>query len=751
MVRWPPQRWLLPSPVPRVEELAHKLGLSPLTVRVLWERGLQTERDIRRFLAPQPEPLPPPAEHFRDLPAAVTILEQAARQKYPVAICGDYDADGMTSTALLLRLLRGVGITVDYAIPSRMQEGYGINERIVREFHAQGVRVLITVDNGIAAPGPVALAVALGMQVIITDHHEPPPELPPAQAILNPRLLPADSPYRSLAGVGVAYILGQALLEHLGYDPAATEPLLELFTLGTIADLAPLTGVNRRWVKQGLHLLAASRLAGVRALITVAGLAQVDHFDPDHIGFQLGPRLNAIGRLGDPQVVIELLTTDDPQVAQERAQACEAANQERRRLCDQIEQEAIALWEQQPPNLTQEPVQVLVQPGWHHGVVGIVASRLVERYGVPVFLGTYEDEGQTRIRGSARGIPEFHVYEALHASRQWLERYGGHRAAGGFSLQAAHFSQWKAALQAFGRRCLQPHHLQPLLQVHAQAQLGELTPAFYDELQRLQPYGIDNPTPQFWSARVRLVEQATVGKDRRHAKFKVRDRTGEKEVVAWGWAEHLPLPDCLDIAYTLRRNEFQGREEVQLELLGARRPLPQLEIPLPPSVAQMPTCQPLTHLEDLVAAQPTTRFLLYGYRRPTLGGYPHLTYDRPTGEHDVLILWTLPPDPLHLRWLVAKTKPQAIYLAPHRPPVPAADQVLRWIETTLTQVHGTPWNLLAIGQQYWVSPAVWVAGLRLLGYDAPDWPATDSLVAELARLATWYRTPWHQLTAHLRL
>ncbi|MCS7226383.1 MAG: single-stranded-DNA-specific exonuclease RecJ [Gloeomargarita sp. SKYB31] len=747
MATWPLQRWLLPAAAP-VDHLAQKLGLSPLTVQVLMQRGLQTEAAIRHFLDPQLEPLPPPEAHFRDLGAAVDILVQAARQGQKVAICGDYDADGMTSTALLLRLLRGVGIAADYAIPSRMQEGYGINERIVQEFHEQGVAVVMTVDNGIAAHAPIALAVQLGMQVVITDHHEPPTELPPAHAILNPHLIPEGSPYRGLAGVGVAYVLGQALLQRLGYDAALAEPLLELFTLGTIADLAPLTGVNRRWVKQGLRLLANSRLLGVRTLIEVAGLAQVEDFNPDHIGFQLGPRINAIGRIGDPQAVIELLTTDDPQIAQQRAQECEIANQRRRQLCEQIEQEAVALHEQSPQDFQQEPVLVLVQPGWHHGVIGIVASRLMERYGVPVFLGTYEDVAQTVIRGSARGIPEFHVYEALHDSREFLERYGGHRAAGGFSLLAQHFPQWRERLQAFGRRCLQPHHLRPLLQLHAQARLGELTLDLHDELQQLQPFGIENPTPQLWSHRVRVVEQATIGKDRQHAKLRVRDDTGEKEVVAWGWADYLPLPDCLDIAYTLRRNEFQGQTTVNLELVGIRYPLPDLTIPPPPPLVTRPTCQPVAQVEELLSQHPQRRFLLYGYRRPEFPGYPHLTYDRPRDTCEVLILWTLPPDPIYLRWLVAKARPQTVYVAPHCPPIPTATQVLAWVEASLAHRPAT-WNLLALGQEHWVSPAVWVAGLRTLGYDAPHWPPTAALAAELDRLKDWYRTPVTDLAQHL--
>jgi single-stranded-DNA-specific exonuclease len=742
---WPVQRWLVSPTYPQREDLIQELGLSPLTVQILADRGLQTAAEIQRFLHPDQEPLPPP--DFTDLPVALAILEQAAKTGQNIAICGDYDADGMTSTSLLLRLLWGVGANADYAIPSRMQEGYGINERIVQEFHEQGIDIIITVDNGIAAHAPIALARELGMTVIITDHHEPPPELPPAQAILNPRLIPADSPYSSLAGVGVAYLLGLGLAQRLGYGEALTQPLLELCTLGTIADIAPLTGVNRRWVQQGLRLLADSRILGVRTLIQVAGLGAAKELDPDHVGFQLGPRINAVGRIGDPQVVIELLTTEDETVAQQRAQECEATNLLRRQLCEQIEQEAVALCEKKSPDFAQEPVLVLVQAGWHHGVIGIVASRLVERYGVPVFLGTYEDETQAVIRGSARGIPEFHVYEALHDSSECLERYGGHRAAGGFTLKAADFPQWWERLQAFGRRVLQPYHLRPLVELHAQAQLGELTLELYDELQRLQPYGMANPVPQLWSQRVRVVSQQVMGKEKNHLKLTVADGTGEKKVLAWNWGHHVPLPEWLDLAYTLRPNEFQGQTTLELQLLGVRHPIPQLDIQPPPPLPQVPPCMPLDDLESLLVNHTHERLLLYGYQRPELPHHPHLEYDRPRGKYGALILWTLPPDLRHLRWLVAVAQPQTVYVYTpiHLPPVPTATQVHHWVQEALSQRTTAPWNLLVLAQQYWVSPQVWIAGLRELGYHHPDWPETASVQTELANLETWYRLPVTEL------
>ncbi len=291
--------------------LAKETGLPPLVTQVLLNRGIDTTESARDFLRPEGIILPTPLAEFPDLAKSLDILENCIAKKGKIAICGDYDADGMTSTALLLRSLRLLGAVVDYAIPSRMQEGYGINTRIVEEFHREGVQLILTVDNGISAVAPIRRARELGVDTIITDHHDLPPELPPANAILNPKLLPESSPYRGVAGVGVAYILAMSLAERFGQVAPMIRPLRELLTLGTIADLAPLTGVNRRWVKWGLKQLPHSKIPGVQALIQVSGAATTSVMKPDEIGFRLGPRINAVGRIGDPQVVIQMLTTED--------------------------------------------------------------------------------------------------------------------------------------------------------------------------------------------------------------------------------------------------------------------------------------------------------------------------------------------------------------------------------------------------------------------------------------------------------
>ena len=579
--KMPEQRWqIFPPQKAQAEQIAEATALSPLLAQVLINRGLYTPEQAWEFLDPETLLLPSPLDEFPDLERSLDLLVDAIAQQQEILICGDYDADGMTSTALLMRSLRYLGAQVDYAIPSRMDEGYGINLRIVEEFHAAGGGVIITVDNGIAAYDPIARAIELGLAVILTDHHAVPERLPPATTILNPQLIHEASPYRGVAGVGVAYILAVCLAQRLDKMQDLTATLLALFTLGTIADLAPLTGVNRRWVRRGLALLPKSRIPGVQALIEVAGLAEDVALKPEAIGFRLGPRINAVGRIDDPQIVIDLLTTDDVGVALQRAMQCEETNKLRRQLCEVIEAQAVEWCEQQQAegllDLHQERVLVVVQPDWHHGVIGIVASRLVERYGVPVFIGTYEDKDKKEIRGSARSIPEFNVVEALRFCDDLLDKYGGHRAAGGFSFQANKLRQVRSRLSTFACKHLQLEHLKPLVKVDVQTDLQDVNLDLFSAIDKIHPCGIENPDPVFWTAAVRVVEQKTIGKTKAHLKLTVthtaQDATAPAvmKAIAWRWGEYYPLPREIDIAYKLRLNEWKGQRNVELELVGVR-------------------------------------------------------------------------------------------------------------------------------------------------------------------------------------
>ncbi len=577
--RMPNQRWQIATPQPeQARELSLSTGLLPLVAQVIINRDIATPDEAHTYIEPESQNLPDPLAEFEDLKTSVELLTEAIAEEEQIAICGDYDADGMTSTALLMRALKHLGANVDYAIPSRMKDGYGINNRIVEEFAENGVGLILTVDNGISAYEPIERAVELGLSVIITDHHDLPEKLPPADAILNPKLLPDSSPYKGLAGVGVAYILAIATAQSLGKLKGLTTPIMELFTLGTIADLAPLTGVNRRWLKRGLRALPNSQIEGIKALMQVAGVNEAKQLKPDDIGFRLGPRINAVGRIGDPQMVIELLTTDDPGLALERAMQCEQINQRRQQLCEQIEIEAIALVENTPIPFQGDRVLVVVAAGWHHGVIGIVASRLVERYGVPVFIGTYEDhEGEAppsprMIRGSARSIDEFNVFDALNYCKDLLGKFGGHRAAGGFSFLADNLEQVKQRLSEFAHKCLEVEHLKPLVKIDARAGLKQIDRQLYEQIEGLQPWGIGNSTPVFWTPNVRAIEQRAIGKDRGHLKLTLQevDSTTQIKALAWRWGEYCPLPEYLDIAYKLKENHWQGETNIELELVGAK-------------------------------------------------------------------------------------------------------------------------------------------------------------------------------------
>jgi single-stranded-DNA-specific exonuclease len=586
---FPNQRWYIASSQPEiVQEISLSTGLLPLVSQIMVNRGIENADLAHTYINPETEELPSPLAEFADLAASIQLLESAIASNEKIAICGDYDADGMTSTALLLRALRYLGADVDYAIPSRMKDGYGINQRIVEEFADSGVSIILTVDNGISAYEPILLAVELGLTVIITDHHDLPEKLPPADAILNPKLLRETSPYRSLAGVGVAYILAISLAEKLNKIDNLTSQLLELFTLGTIADLAPLVGVNRRWLKKGLRQLPNSQLLGIQALMQVAGVNEEQkQLQPDDIGFRLGPRINAIGRIGDPQLVIELLTTDEPGIALERAMQCESINSERQKLCDRIQKEAIELVETKPIPWQELRVLVIVQENWHHGVIGIVASRLVERYGVPVFIGTYEEEEtkkskskkssktELKIRGSARGIEEFNVFEALNYCQEFLGKYGGHKAAGGFSLAASNLALLEQKLSEFAHQHLEKQHLKPLIKIDALAHFSEIKQHLYAQIDSLQPWGIGNSFPVFWTPNVTVKEQRKIGADRDHLKLVLQENNDSGELaeikaIAWRWGEYFPLPSHVDIAYKLQENNWQGVTNIELELVGIR-------------------------------------------------------------------------------------------------------------------------------------------------------------------------------------
>jgi single-stranded-DNA-specific exonuclease len=409
------------------------------------------------------------------------------------------------------------------------------------------------------------------VEVILTDHHTLPPVPPPCLALLHPACTPEQSPYRGLAGVGLAHVLATALCRQLR-RPDGLAIALNLFCIGTIADMAPLQGVNRRWLLEGLPLLGRSALPGLQALQQLAGLAD-QPIDAQTVGFQIAPRINAVGRLGDPLLVVSLLTTDQPEEALELARECEALNRQRRELCGAIEAEALALLEADGPH--SPSFVFLAQNHWHHGVIGIVAARLVDRYGLPVAL--LASEGDGRLRASVRAPRGFAVDQALSACGDLLERYGGHPAAGGFTVRAERVAALQERLEALAFDWRQGTRAGPVVEPEVLIPLDQIDRAFHGQLQRLEPFGIGHPAPLFWASSCRVVSQRQLRGG--HLQLELEQEGVHHRAIAWRWQGPDTVPERLDVAYRLTLNRWQGEERIQLELVGLR-PSPEGEVRL---------------------------------------------------------------------------------------------------------------------------------------------------------------------------
>jgi len=563
------QRWHLPAPLGDLAEASaleqlNPSGHQPLPLpllALLARRGHTNAAALAALL--DPPAAPAPRDHFPHLDQAVERLAQACRQGEQVAICGDYDADGMTSTALLVGVLERLGAQPQAAIPSRLEEGYGLNAAMVERLACQEVQLLVTVDNGVSAREALERAAALGVEVILTDHHTIPEQLPPHLALLHPARTPEGSPYRGLAGVGLAYVLAAQLCERLRQNHTL-RMARDLFCIGTIADMAPLQGVNRRWLMDGLPELGGSGLVGLQALQRLAGVDE-GRLDAQTVGFQIAPRINAVGRLGDPALVVELLTTAESGRALELARECETLNRQRRDLCEAIEAEALALLE---ADGDQRPAFVLLaQNHWHHGVIGIVAARLVERLHRPCAL--LAGEGNGRLRASVRAPRGFAVDQALQSCADLLERFGGHPAAGGFTVRADQLAELQLRLEELAQGWLVGQGGGQPVEPEALLQLGAIDRDFLRQQQRLEPFGIGHPQPVYWSAGCNIVQKKQLRGG--HLQLELEQQGERRQAIGWRWpGDPGQLPRCVDVAYRLQRNIWQGQERLQLELLGLR-------------------------------------------------------------------------------------------------------------------------------------------------------------------------------------
>jgi len=567
------KQWTIQPPFADAPRLAAALGVPPVVADILGRRGYATPEAARAFLAPQLDQLHPP-ETLPGLEKAAERLAAAARDGEPIVIYGDYDVDGITAAAILWKALRLADANVRIYIPHRIEEGYGLNLEAVERLAAEGARVLVTVDCGISGCGEVARAAALGVDVIVTDHHEPDGDrLPPALAVVNPKLPGSPYPFRDLAGAGVALKLAWAIGRTLSRRDRVSDPFRAfllaatgLAALGTIADVVPLVGENHVLACFGLKALAASDQPGIAALREVARI-EGKAIDAHHIGYVIGPRLNAAGRMGHAQAAVDLLTTAGPDAALALARDLDAQNRRRQEIERAILDEADAqVAETFDPD--RDAAIVAAGPGWHTGVIGIVASRLAEKYHRPtVLIGVGDGQAQ----GSGRSIPGFHLFQALTACRQHLATFGGHTMAAGLRLAPEAVGPFREAFLAHAAEALSPDDLTPRLTVDAEVDPTRIDLETARLLDRLGPFGAGNPRPVFATRRVQVASPPKrIGRTGDHLAMWVTSAGQARRAVAWGMgdlADAVGRAGSCGLAFTCRVSTFRPtRPEVELHV-----------------------------------------------------------------------------------------------------------------------------------------------------------------------------------------
>ncbi len=554
--------------------LAAQLSVSPVIAQLLLNRGHCDPAEARRFLQPVLDNLREP-ESLDGIEPAVARISQAVQRGEKILVYGDYDVDGMTSAALLHHLFAQLSTSVSLFLPRRIEEGYGLNADSLRTFRDQGVNLVITADCGIGAAEEARLARELGIDLIITDHHEPEGPLPDAVAVINPKKHGSLYPFRDLAGVGVAFKLAWAVAKSFSGQKKVTPEFREfllnavgLVALGTIADVAPLVGENRVFVAHGLSALANTRLPGVRALMSVSGIAE--SFTARDVAFRLAPRLNATGRLNEPGLGLELLITESYGRALEIARDLDTKNRERQAIERSILDAARRMIREKPDVEARRTI-VLVGQDWHVGVIGIVASRIAEEFYRPTILMNLEDGVA---KGSARSIPPFHIFEALKSCGDVLLSYGGHAQAAGMSCEASKLEAFREALEA-AAGALTEEDLTPAMTVDAEVPLPMLDATLVNELDYLAPFGEGNPQPRFATVGLSLAGRPRrVGSDGQHLSFVVRGGGASARAIAFGWGEFadrlMGHRGTISVAYEPKIDTYTGGRDVQLVVRDVR-------------------------------------------------------------------------------------------------------------------------------------------------------------------------------------
>jgi single-stranded-DNA-specific exonuclease len=557
------KHWLISAPItPAADAQLEKFP--PILRQILFNRGYATDAEARAFLRAE--------ANFDTSPFQISYMESAVERilyaidhSQPIAVYGDYDVDGVTATALMLEALRALGATVREYIPNRFDEGYGLNNDALDTLKAEGVQLVITVDCGIRSQAEADYARAIDLDLIISDHHHPDDHLPAAFAVINPKQHGDNYPDKDLAGVGIAYKIAQALFERRlktadgGLSSDFLAGLLDLVALGTVADLAPLVGENRMLVRKGLQRIRATTRQGLFSLAAVSDL-NLPRTTATNIGFMLGPRLNAAGRLDSALASFRLLTTTSVTEAGQLAQKLDVQNRERQTLTRKIQEQAEIMALADDPNAA---LLFAAHPDFNSGVVGLAAARLAETYYRPAVVGqTLEDT----TRCSCRSIAEFHITDALDQCRDILVRHGGHAAAAGFTVRNEHLPELMTRLKALAFEKLDGQALRRTLTADVEAPLSDLTFDVLKYLDYLQPTGYGNPDVVFVSRNVQVKSSRTVGQEGKHIKLTLSDGHISMDAIGFRLADALPLPPRVDVLFAFEANEFNGRTSLQLNL-----------------------------------------------------------------------------------------------------------------------------------------------------------------------------------------
>lgn len=562
------KNWHVKDEPPNASWLARKVGVSRLLAALLLNRDISTPDSAESFLSPRLANLRDPFL-LKDMDSAVELIVNCIDAGKRITIYGDYDADGLTATALMVDFLSKLKAPVSFYIPHRLEEGYGLNETAIKGIAEGGTELLITVDCGISSPSEITLAQRLGLEVAVTDHHQIPGDFQPICPTINPLRPDSAFPFRDLSGVGLALYLAIAIRSHLrdkGFFNKGPEPdlrsYLDLVALGTVADIVPLVGENRIFVKSGLTALMEDSRPGIKALREVSGIREDHVLTTDDIAFRLAPRLNALGRLGSATSAVRMLTTASEAEAESIAKRMDSLNSQRQVIESRITLESRERIERME-DLDTRRTLVLFDPKWHRGVVGIVASKIVEQYYRPTLILALEGE---LLKGSGRSIEGFDLYEALSDLRDLLDHYGGHHYAAGLSLHVRKAQEFCERFEEIASNRIDPDYLMPRVEVDVMLDLDALTPQLLKELEMLMPHGHSNPQPLFCAGPLEVTSSRVVGES--HLRLKVRQKGITFDCIAFGKAQFHPLDGkSVDILFHMGTNTWQGIESIQLTVV----------------------------------------------------------------------------------------------------------------------------------------------------------------------------------------